>query len=199
MKIEIQSKKNPSVEGTDPEQIVRLLFARDEAALERLTAQYGPYCRKIAMNILGNGEDADECLNDTWLQIWNTVPPTRPRDLQAYLARTVRNLSLNRLRYRSAELRAGTCEAFDELENDLWTDGGIADGIGLRTLQEAVNHFLRCQPERERNVFIRRYYYAEDVEEIARRYGLTRANTDAILSRTRKKLKEALLAEGYFL
>ena len=182
---------------TDKELIARFQ-ARDESVLRDTAAQYGGYCGKIAAGILGNQEDAEECCNDTWLRAWNAIPPYVPVCMRTFLAKITRNLAFDRVRRNNAEKRSGTIgTALDELAECVAGSENVEAAVDAHALGEAVNAFLHSLPERECNVFLRRYFYTESTAEIAKRYQLKNANVLLILSRTRKKLRSFLTEQGY--
>lgn len=183
----------------DDQEILDLLFSRSEYALAALERKYGTYCMTIAYRILHSAGDCEECLNDTWLKVWNAVPPQRPDDLRVYLARIVRNTALDRYRAQTAEKRRGLeiTVALHELEECL--PGEDAERHVLSgELKDEINRFLRALPERDCNVFLRRYFYVESYGEISRRYGISEVYVRQILCRVRRKLKKHLEKEGYF-
>ena len=182
----------------DDKRMIELFFARDERALRESEAAYGKYCRAIAKNILDSDEDADEVFNDTLLRAWNTIPPEEPKSLKVYLGTVTRNLSLDRYRKMTAEKRGG-CEVSLCLEEAEEFLADTSDEFEKGELSRLLNDFLRLLPERECDIFVRRYFYCDSTAEIARRFGLREANVLVILSRTRKKLKEALRKGGYTL
>ena len=167
-----------------------------------MSIKYSKYCHSISYNILRNNEDADECVNDTYLRAWNAIPTARPYKLAIFLGTIARRLSLNRYRdYKSVKRGFGQVDiALEEIEeilpdtassNDLQTDGEI--------IVEALNRFLAGLPEKQRNVFVRRYWHLRSIEEIACDYGLSAQNVKQILFRTRNKLKVKLEKEGILL
>ncbi len=182
----------------EDDKIVEFYWQRSADALFETANKYGAYCFKIADNILHNAEDSEECVNDTWLHAWNAIPPQRPKVLRLFLARITRNLSFDRFHTRNAEKRGGgeIALVLDELGECLGgTDTEAA--YEAKELRRSIQRFVRALPEREGNVLVRRYFFAEPVAEIAKRYGLTENNVMVILSRTRVKLKAHLLKEGY--
>ena len=181
------------------DQIVELYWQRNEAAIGKTEKKYGTYCRAIAMNILQDREDAGECVNDTWLKAWNAIPPARPRQLKLFLARITRNLALNRLEEKSAEKRGGgqIFQVLDELVECVSTGGAVEEAILEEELRRSINQFVRQLPERDCNVFVRRYFFVDSIEEIGSRYGMTKNHVMVSLSRTRRKLKDHLRQEGY--
>ena len=180
-------------------QIIELYLQRNTDAISETEKKYGAYCFAIAERILHNTEDAEECVNDTWLHAWNAIPPQKPNVLRLFLAKITRNLSFDRLSTQNAKKRGGGEIALilDELEECI---GGGTDpeaAYEAKELKQCIRHFVRSLPEREGNVLVRRYFFAESVAEIAERYGLSENNVMVILSRTRKKLKAHLKKEGY--
>ncbi len=179
--------------------IIDLYFARNEQAIAESSNKYGYYCTSIAQNILHNMQDAEECVNDTWLRAWNSIPPARPDHLQLYLGGITRHLSLDRFRRQNAAKRGGgeIVLALDEMHDVVASDADVPSQIAEQEFSESFNRFLRSLPERECNIFIRRYYYLDPIPLIAKRYGLSVANVQKILSRTRNKLRAHLEKEGY--
>ena len=179
--------------------IIDLYFARNEQAIAESSDKYGYYCTSIAQNILHNMQDAEECVNDTWLRAWNSIPPARPDHLQLYLGGITRHLSLDRFRRQNAAKRGGgeIVLALDEMHDVVASDADVPSQIAEQEFSESFNRFLRSLPERECNIFIRRYYYLDPISLIAKRYGLSVANVQKILSRTRNKLRAHLEKEGY--
>ena len=183
----------------DDETIIALLFARDEGALKEAAEKYGGYCQSIAMNILQNGFDCAECLNDLWLRLWNSVPPHKPDDLKLFLASLIRNLAFDRYKEQKRLKRGGgvKTEALEEIEQFVSHESSVEEALESKELARSINRFLRTLPKRERGVFVRRYYFVDDTESIAKRYSMRGSAVLMMLSRTRKKLKEYLKTEGY--
>lgn len=178
-------------------EIIALYNQRSEDAIKETDAKYGTYCFAVANNILCSREDSEECLNDAYLSVWNSIPPQNPKSLKLFLAKIVRNLSFNRYKEQRRQKRGGgeIVVVLDELRE-------VADSesdFDKDAFANCMNAFLHELPARERNIFIRRYFYAEGIESIAKRYGTSTANAYAILSRTRKKLKTYLQKEGFYL
>lgn len=180
-------------------QIVELYLQKNADAISETSSKYGPYCFTIANNILHSPEDSEECVNDTWLHVWNAIPPQRPNVLRMFLAKITRNLSLKRFEAKSAEKRGGgeITLVLDELAECVAGGADVEAAYEARELETCVQRFVRSLPERERDVFVRRYFFTESTSSIAERYGLTANNIGVILSRTRKKLKHELMKEGY--
>lgn len=182
----------------EDQKIIELYFDRNETAISETDKKYGSYCHTIAYRILQNLPDAEECVNDTWLRAWNAMPPQRPSVLRQFLAKITRNLSLDRWRGANAEKRGGgeAVLALEELGECVSIEGDPATQLELEELKQAIGDFLRSLPERERSIFLRRYFYLEKPEQIAKAYLLKKANVRLILSRTRQKLREYLEKEG---
>ncbi len=180
-------------------QIIELYWQRNGDAISETADKYGAYCFAIAENILHNTEDSEECVNDTWLHAWNAIPPQRPKALRLFLAKITRNLSFDRFHAQTAEKRGGgeINLVLDELGECLGGGADAETAYEAKELRRSIQRFVRALPEREGNVLVRRYFFAEPVAEIAKRYGLTENNVMVILSRTRRKLKAHLLKEGY--
>lgn len=186
---------------TEDAEIVQLYWDRNELAIPATSEKYGSYCRAIAGNILGSREDAEECVNDTYLRAWNSIPPSRPGLLSAYLGKITRNLALNRYRYHTAEKRGGgevplVLAEIAELVSD--TDG-VEQEMDRRALAEAVSAFLAQLPAERRRLFVRRYWYLDGVAQIAAWFGMTENQVSVTLSRLRAKLKDYLVERGFTL
>lgn len=181
------------------EQIIDLYWRRSEDAVRETEKKYGAYCHAVARNILHNPEDEDECVNDTWLRAWNTMPPMRPARLRMYLAKITRNLAFDCHKARTADKRGGgeIGLILEELEECIPGREDVEETVLAKELETIVGHFVRELPEREGNVFVRRYFFAEPVAEIGRRYGLSANHVMVILSRVRRKLRAHLRQEGY--
>ena len=179
--------------------IVELYWQKNENAIKETNNKYGAYCFAIADNILHNKEDSEECVNDTWLNAWNAMPPQKPTKLQMFLAKITRNLSFNRFNARSANKRGGgeIVLILDELAECIASESDVVNEYEARELGQCIRRFVRSLPEREGNVFVRRYFFTEPVAEVAKRCNLTDNNVMVILSRTRKKLKTHLIKEGF--
>ena len=178
--------------------ILDLYWDRDERAISETDAKYGRFCYTVAYNILRDGADAEESVNDTYLAAWNAMPPHRPNVLRTFIGKLARRISISRWRHKSAEKRGGS-EAELALEELSWCvpDGSrIDERIALSELSAAIDAFLREQPETQRKVFVCRYWYCESVEEIARRFGFSKGKVKSMLFRLREKLASRLSEEG---
>lgn len=173
----------------DDERIIALFFARDEAALEAFAQKYRPLCRKLARDITGSEELAEECLNDLYLRLWNSIPPERPEALKSYACRIVRNLALNCLDRERAGKRAGILVELDECAE-------AVPEAETGEITALINAFLGTLPERDAMIFVRRYFYSEPVREIAARLGVRENQVSKILHRLRKALREHLERGG---
>ena len=180
-------------------QIIALYWARDEEALRESDERYGPYCRAVAGRILTTPEETEECVNDTWLKAWNVIPPQRPRRLRAFLGKITRNLALDRVKYQRRAKRGGgeLVLALEELAECTASPGDVEGEVQKKELEAAVHAFLSKLPPRDRDIFLRRYFFVEPVGEIAARYALGENAVSAALSRTRKKLRTHLEQEGW--
>ena len=181
--------------------IVALYWARDERAIPATAERYGGYCAAISRNILGSREDAEECVNDTYLRAWNAMPPHRPRVLSTFLGKIVRNLSLNRWQRERAEKRGGGVlpAVLDELAEVVSGAEDVERKVEETALISAINDFLsQLSPER-RSMFICRYWRTDSISDIAARRGLTEGAVTMTLSRLRKALRSELLERGFTL
>ena len=179
-------------------EIVELYWQRSEQAVEESDRKYGAYCRSVAYNILESGEDAEECVNDTWLSAWNAMPDKRPSRLGAFLAKITRNGAISRALERSRLKRGGgqIPLALDELAECIPGGCDPEKELERRELERALRRFVSRLPETERRVFLARYWYLAPVQEIADKLGFTRSKTASMLHRTRKKLQRLLQEEG---
>ncbi len=179
-------------------QIVALYFQRSEQAIQETAKKYGSYCFSIAHNILGNREDAEEAVNDTYLGAWATIPPHRPVVLATFLGKIARRTAIKRYQQSRAQKRGGgeLALAVEEL-SDFLSDGSTPESaIENAELTQLLNNFLRKLPKEERAVFVSRYWYFDPVAEIAKRFGFSQSKVKSMLARTRKKLSTTLQREG---
>ena len=183
----------------DDEQILDLCFARDEQAVAETDRKYVGYCFSLANGILSSKQDAEETVSDTYLKAWNSIPPQRPGVFKLYLAKITRNLAFSRWRQNTAEKRGGgeMQLVLDELADCIVAPEGGEEQVSAQELSRAIRAFLDTLPVREQNIFLRRYFFVEESEAIARRYGIKQATVLRTLSRTRAKLKKYLTQEGY--
>ncbi len=180
----------------DDTDVIDLLFARSEEGLARVQTRYGRLCHRIAMNLLGKREDAEECVNDVYLAVWNTIPPNRPNSLQAYVGKLTRNIAVSCLRKREAVGRR--CEGvvlIDELAECLPDSATLAPADDL-ALREALQGFFDSLSEEDRAVMLRRYYDGEPIESIAVSLGLRHGTVRVRLHRLRERLRAYLEEQG---
>ena len=182
-------------------EILDLYFARKEQAIEETQRSYGGYCYSIAFHILHDRGDSDECVNDTWLRAWNAIPPKRPGHFALFLGTITRNLSFDKWKAKNAAKRGnGAVElALDELTECVPAGNSTEDAVEAEELKRLINAFLHTLPEKECNVFLRRYWYVEEYAEIAKHYQMKLNTVKTSLFRTRTKLREYLEREGVVL
>lgn len=178
--------------------IIDLFWERDESAIRETEITYGRYCRTIAFNILGDEEDVQECLNDTWLGAWNSIPPARPACLSAFLAKITRNLAISKYRAKYAKKRTGDrlSESLDELGECIpVSNDNVSQAIDRRILAEAINGYLDTCSEKQRKIFVRRFFYFDSIAEISQMYGIGQSDVKVTLMRMRRSLQKILEEE----
>lgn len=183
----------------DDNEIIGLFFARDEGAIQAAQRQYGAYCAAIAQNILGDRGAAEECVNDAWLKCWQSIPPQRPKSLKAFAGRVARNLALSARRAEKAQKRGGgqAALALEEL-SEVVSGGETPEGaLDRAAFREALDGFLGTLPERSRSLFLRRYWYLDSVEALAKRFSMSQTQVTTTLHRLRIKLRVHLEQEGF--
>ncbi len=177
-------------------EIIDLYFKRDEAAIPETDIKYGRLCRKLAGRIIGDEHDAEECVNDTYFGVWNAIPPERPNSLCAFVARIARNLAISRLKYHAAAKRnSNMTVSLSEIE-EIIPDTSVIDSVEDMELGGWISEFLYREDEVTRNVFIRKYWFFDSVEEISKEYGYTESKIKSMLFRTRNKLRFYLNQKG---
>lgn len=183
----------------DDETIVQLYWDRNERAIPATADKYGNYCASIAKNILGNKEDVEECINDTYLNAWNAMPPHRPKNLSTFLGKIVRNLSLNRYKHNTADKRgSGELPAvLDELSELVSGTNDIEQETDYKELINAINAFLDELPADKRSIFINRYWHTDSISEIAKKHRMKDSAVSTTLNRLRLKLHNYLLERGF--
>lgn len=178
-------------------QIIALLWARAEDAITALRDKFGHRLQRLAANILLNPWDAEECVNDTYLAVWNTVPPHRPDPLAPYTLRICKNIAASRLRATLAQKRCGYEIALDELSEAIGT-ASLEQTLDVRELGRAIDRFLDTLNRENRFLFLRRYWYGDSVHSIAQQTGLSENAASVRLNRIRNKLKTYLQKEGLY-
>ena len=180
------------------DEIIELYMERDERAISETADKYGSYCNKIAYNILLDSFESEECVNETYLHTWNSIPPTMPRVLSSFLAKITRNLALDRYRRRNSAKASCPVASLDELSECL---GGrdINDDIEISAIGEAISRFLHSESEICRRIFIRRYFFEDSVSEIAKFYRISESKVKTSLHRTRTRLAKFLSEEGIYI
>jgi len=178
--------------------IVALYWRRDETAIFESSSKYGAFCQTIALNILAVREDAEECVNDTWLRAWNAIPPAKPSPLRAFFGRITRNLSLDRFRASRAGKRGGgTMELIlEELEQCVGSGESVEGAFDAGETAAVITRFLDGQPSLQRQLFLRRYWFGDSIAAIAARFALREGTVKSNLFRTRERLRAVLEREG---
>lgn len=184
----------------EDEKIIELFFNRSEQAIKELDIKYGRLMFKLSHNILNNRQDAEECVNDAYLGVWNTIPPTRPNPLQAYVCKIVRNISL-KLYYRKKALKRNSIyeTAMQELEAYLPSPDTVETEIESKELAEIIESFLDTLSEENCVVFMRRYWFCNTYAEIAKYVGISEKNVSVRLTRIRKQMKDYLVEREVYI
>lgn len=181
----------------EDQQIIGLLFQRSETAISALQQKFGGLCRSIISHILPDSRDVEECTSDTYMRVWNSIPPQHPARLDSYLARIARNVALDRYDYNTASMRnTDLTLAYEELALYLPSCDQETDSVEFRSF---INRFLRDLPKESRAMFIRRYWYGESVHKIAEACHCSEEKVKSSLFRTRKKLRDAMIKEDIYL
>lgn len=180
----------------DDSVIIGLFFARSERAIAELAAKYGHTCMRISYGILRNHEDSEECVNDTYLKVWDTVPPKKPDPLMAYVLRIVKNLSINRYTYNKAQKRNGALDVCYEELKECIPDRDSQNITGDNELEEVIDRFLNSLSEENHAIFVRRYWSAESVKDIADDLELPENTVAVRIHRIRRQFKKFLEKEG---
>lgn len=180
------------------QQIIALYCRRSEQAIAETAAQYGKLFFSVSYNILRSNEDAEECVNDTYLTAWNIIPPTKPTHLSTFLCKITRSLSIAKWRSKTAQKRGGNhmTLAIHELDHTLASDENLEEHFTREELTQTIARFLRSLPDQERRVFICRYWYMDSISTIAGNFGYSQSKVKTMLLRTRKKLKAHFEQEG---
>lgn len=177
--------------------IIELFFSRDESALKELQQKYGAYASKIAMNLLRDKGDAQECVNDAYLTVWDSIPPQRPTSLRVYIGRIVRNISVSKYRKMHAQKRFDGVEvALAELEDIIPSGESVEQTVDSNMLRQHLNEWLMSISEQDRMLFVRRYWYGDKTYELARKCGVSDSTMSRRLTRLRENLREFLTGKG---
>ncbi len=180
--------------------IIGLFWERSENAIKETDIKYGKLCNRLANNILNNISDAEECVNDSYLTVWNSIPDARPNNFSAFLCRIVKNLSFKRLEHLTAQKRKPEMLiSLNELNDCISSSANTEMSYDTAELSKIISVFLRKQNETHRNIFLRRYWYYDSVKNIAADYGFKEEKVSNILFNIRKKLKKHLETEGYYI
>lgn len=179
------------------EQIIALYFERSERALSASAQKYGKYCHSIAYSILSSREDAEECVNDTWLAAWQSIPPQKPKLLSSFFGKITRNKAIDRLsKLLAIKRNCAVLPLMEELAETLPDSEAEAALLDEIVIKDALNRFLYSLPETERNIFLQRYWYCRDVKAIAEEFSLDENRVSVMLYRCRKALKAHLEVLG---
>ena len=190
--------RNEVMKAMEDAQIIALFQKRSEDAIVQVRKKYGRICMRLLHNMLQNEQDAQECANDVYLALWNTIPPENPDPLVTYLLKIARNQGLRRITYENAQRRGGhKAVAFEELEICLASATNPEQLLERKQLEESVERFLRKLPKGDRQLFLRRYWFGDSVEEMASTFGWTQGKIKSRLFRMRNRLRNHLVKEGY--
>lgn len=181
------------------EKIIEMFFERSEQGIRELDIKYGKICHYLSYNIVNSRQDAEECVNDAYLGVWNTIPPTRPNPLLSYIAKIVRNISLKSYWRKEADKRSGQYTiALQEIEGCIADPKTVEDEIEVKELARIIENFLDTLPLENRVIFMRRYWFADSYKDIAEFIGLTEKNISVRLTRIREKMKKYLIEREVF-
>lgn len=181
----------------EDKQILELYWARSEQAIAETGRKYGAPVRRVALNILRDEQDADECVNDTWLGAWNSIPPSRPDPLRSFVCRIARNLATKRYHANRAEKRNSQYDlALDELSECIPDSQSVEEACEARELAAGIDRFLDTLSYEDRFLFMRRYWYADSLPDAARMAGMRYGTAAVRLHRVKEKLKQHLQKEG---
>ena len=181
----------------EDQQIIALLWQRSEEAIAALNEKFGNRLQHLSRNILSSDADAQECVNDTYLALWNAIPPQRPEPLTPFVLRLCKNIAISRLRAATARKRSGYEVALEEL-SDIIGSNTLDDTLSAQVLGQAINRFLGTLNPKDRIIFLRRHWYGDSVPAIAKQMRLSESNISVRLHRTRNKLKSYLIQEGLY-
>ena len=182
------------------ERIIELFFEKSEQAINELDQKYGKICRSVAYGVLGNQQDAEECVNDAYLGVWNAIPPANPSHLLAFACKIVKNISLKRHEKNTAVKRNSIHDvSISELEECLASSSTVEEKIEEQELTKIIEEFLNSLSKENRVIFLRRYWFLDTYADISERVGITEKNVSVRLSRIRKELRKYLIKRGVLL
>ena len=183
----------------EDKRITEMFMNKEEDAITMLIEKYGRLLKKLSLNILGNEEDAEECVNDACLEVWNSIPPSNPDVLSAYACKIVRRISINRLRYNLSQKRdSNKTVSMEELSEELYLNDDSERFVNSRHLQNVLNEFLRSLDDESRNLFVKRYFFFETVSSLSEHFGIRESKISVRLFRMKQKLLERLKEEGVY-
>ena len=182
------------------EAIVKMLFERSEKSISEIDKKYGRKCRSIAVSVLGNEQDAEECVNDAYLGVWNSIPPENPKPFSTFLFRILRNISMNKKRASKRQKRdSAYSEALDEIAETFASSETVERALESKDIQRLLREFLLSLDKESRSIFVSRYWFMENSRVIAAKLGISESNVRVKLLRTREKLREYLEKGGVYI
>ena len=182
----------------DDTSIIELYWNRDEQAVRETDIKYGKLCYRLADNILKHKEDSEECVNDTFLKVWKSIPDDRPENFSAYLCQITKRLAISKFRYNTADKRsAESYVSYDELSEIVSGNDSPEDVTILTEISNSISDFLMKESKQNRQIFVRKYWYYDSAEVIAEAFHISPNTVWSVLSRMRKRLKKHLQKEGY--
>lgn len=185
--------------GMEDQLIIKLFFERSEDAIRELNLKYGKICKRLANKFLHNEQDAEECINDAYLAVWNTIPPQNPNPFSAYVFRIVKNTALKKYRANTAQKRNNYYDVIlEEVDEFLAVNETVESEILAKEIGNRINVFLGRIKDRDRIMFVQRYWFCYSVEEIAKTLGVSKNYVTVHLHRTREKLRDYLKLEGFY-
>ena len=185
--------------GMEDQLIIKLFFERSEDAIRELNLKYGKICKRLANKFLHNEQDAEECINDAYLAVWNTIPPQNPNPFSAYVFRIVKNTALKKYRANTAQKRNNYYDVIlEEVDEFLAVNETVESEILAKEIGNRINVFLGRIKDRDRIMFVQRYWFCYSVEEIAKTLGVSKNYVTVHLYRTREKLRDYLKSEGFY-
>ena len=195
----MKSSENNKSEYMSDDKIVELYWQREEKAIEYTDAKYGRYLYTIAYNIVHNRPDCEECLIDTYLGTWTSIPPTRPKAFQAFISKIMRNVAVRKFRRNNADKRipSSMTVSLEEMDDCVAYNSSVDEEYAIRELTRILNKYLSELPERDATIFISRYYYSDSLEELSKMLGVSERTVSRMLLKLRQDLKQLLDEEGY--